>query len=203
MLDNKGFDLWSDHYDETVEIHDNDNAYPFAGYNKILNAIYNCILENSSKNVLDIGFGTATLTLKLYEKGCNIYGQDFSDKMIELAKKKMPNAKLYKGDFSIGLVEELKKRKYDAIIATYALHHLTDKKKVDFIKELLLLNKGCVIYIGDIAFQTRNDLEKCKEKYQEHWDNEEIYFVYDEIKKEFKNSEFIPYSECAGIIKIW
>lgn len=22
MLDDKGFDLWSDHYDETVEIHD-------------------------------------------------------------------------------------------------------------------------------------------------------------------------------------
>lgn len=28
-------------------------------------------------------------------------------------------------------------------------------------------------------------------------------FVYDEIKKELPNSEFIKYSECAGIIKIW
>lgn len=203
MLDNKGFDLWSNHYDETVEIYDSDNEYPFAGYKKILNTIYKCVLESSSKNVLDIGFGTATLTFKLYENGCNIYGQDFSDKMVELAKKKMPNAKLYKGDFSEGLVGELKKQKYDAIIATYSLHHLTDKDKINFIKELLLLNKGCVIYIGDVAFETRNDLEKCKKKYQEHWDNEEIYFVYDEIKKEFKNSEFIPYSECAGLIKIW
>ena len=49
----------------------------------------------------------------------------------------------------------------------------------------------------------KEQLEKCKEQCGEHWDNEEIYFVYDEIKKELPNSEFIKYSECAGIIKIW
>ena len=109
MLNNKGFGLWADNYDKTVEISDNDNTYPFAGYKNILNEIYNCILENSSKNILDIGFGTGTLTTKLYEKGCNIYGQDFSDKMVELAKSKMTNSKLFKGDISKGLVEQLKK----------------------------------------------------------------------------------------------
>lgn len=35
----------------------------------------------------------------------------------------MPNSKLFKGDFSKGLVEELKQQKYDAIIATYSLHN--------------------------------------------------------------------------------
>ncbi len=70
MLDNKGFDLWADNYDETVGISDNDNTYPFAGYKKILSKIYNCVLVSSSKNILDIGFGTGTLTTKLYEKGC-------------------------------------------------------------------------------------------------------------------------------------
>lgn len=204
MLNSKGFDLWADNYDKTVQIADDDNTYPFAGYKKILNEIYNGILESYSKNVLDIGFGTGTLTTKLYEQGCNIYGQDFSDKMIELAKNKMPNSKLFKGDFSKGLVEELKQQKYDAIIATYSLHHLNDKDKINFIKELIkLLHEKAIIYIGDIAFKTREDLEKCKEQSGEHWDNEEIYFVYDEIKKEFVSSEFIKYSDCAGIIKIW
>ena len=204
MLDNKGFDLWADNYDETVGISDYDNTYPFAGYKKILNEIYNCVLKNSSKNILDIGFGTGTLTTKLYEQGYNMCGQDFSDKMVELAKNKMPNSKLFKGDFSKGLVEELKKQRYDAIIATYSLHHLTDKDKIKFIKELIgFLNEYGVIYIGDVAFDTREDLEKCKKQCEEHWDNEEIYFVYDEIKKEFTNSEFVKYSKCAGIIKIW
>ena len=204
MLNSKGFDLWADNYDETVGISDNDNTYPFAGYKKILNDIYNCVLEGYSKNILDIGFGTGTLTTKLYEQGCNIYGQDFSDKMVELAKNKMPNSQLFKGDFSKDLVKELKQQKYDAIIATYSLHHLTDRDKIEFIKKLIgLLNENAVIYIGDVAFNTRRDLEKCKEQCGEHWDNEEIYFVYDEIKREFPNSEFIKYSECAGIIKIW
>jgi len=204
MLDHKGFDLWADNYDKEVGISDNDNTYPFAGYKKILNEIYNCVLESFSKDILDIGFGTGTLTTKLYERGCNIYGQDFSDKMVELAKNRMPNSKLLKGDFSKGLVEELKHKKYDAIIATYSLHHLNDKDKVKFIKELVgLLNENGEIYIGDVAFATRGDLEKCKKQCGEHWDNEEIYFVYDEIKEEFPNSEFIKYSACAGIIKIW
>lgn len=204
MLSDKGFDLWADNYDENVEVSDNDNTYPFAGYKRILNEIYNCVLKGSLKNVLDIGFGTGTLTSKLYENGCNVYGQDFSDKMVNLAKKKMPNSQLFKGDFSKGLVKELKEQKYDAIIATYSLHHLSDKDKVIFLKELLLLlNKGGMIFIGDVAFETRSDLDECKKQCSSHWDNEEIYFVYDEIKNEFENNEFIKYSDCAGIIKIW
>ena len=51
--------------------------------------------------------------------------------------------------------------KYDAIVSTYALHHLTDEAKITFIQQLLpLLNAGGKIFIGDIAFQTREDLEQ-------------------------------------------
>ena len=56
---------------------------------------------------LDIGFGIGTLTTKLYEQECSIYGQDFSSRMIELPSEKMPNAHLYQGDFSKELVESL------------------------------------------------------------------------------------------------
>ena len=139
MLNNKGFDLWANDYDKSVGLSDEDGTYPFAGYKTILNAIYNRVLSVSSKSVLDIGFGTGTLTSKLYEHGCMIYGQDFSDRMIELAQAKMPNAKLFQGDFSNGLVEPLLQQKYDAIIATYSLHHLTDLQKVTFLKSLLML----------------------------------------------------------------
>lgn len=206
MLDNNGFNLWANDYDKEVGISDEDNIYPFAGYKALLNKIYNEILKTSSKNknILDIGFGTGTLTKKLYEKNCNIYGQDFSNKMVEIAQNKMPNSKLYNGDFSKGLVKDLKEIKYDAIIATYSLHHLTDTQKVEFINNELipLLKDNGIIYIGDIAFETRNELEKCKNKYKEHWDNDEIYWVYNEIKDKVLNSSFENISECAGIIKI-
>lgn len=34
MLDNKGFDLWTNDYDKEVGMIDDNNSYPFAGYKK-------------------------------------------------------------------------------------------------------------------------------------------------------------------------
>lgn len=201
MLSSKGFDLWADAYDKSVGFSDEDGTYPFAGYKTILNEIYNRILNTSAKHVLDIGFGTGTLATKLYEHGCVIYGQDFSDRMLELAQEKMPTAKLIQGDFSNGLVEPLLRQKYDAIIATYSLHHLTDMQKVTFLKSLLMLlnDRGC-IYIGDIAFESRIALQKCREEVGNEWDDDEIYFVIDELKAHFPAMHFEQISNCAGLI---
>lgn len=203
MLNNKGFDLWADGYDESVGLSDEDGTYPFAGYKDVLNEIYNRILSCSGKTVLDIGFGTGTLTTKLYEQGCSIFGQDFSERMIELAQEKMPDARLYQGDFTLGLSEELKQNKYDAIIATYSLHHLTDAQKVSFLESLLLLlNEGGNIYIGDVAFKNRMELEACKAQAGDEWDDEEFYFVYDELKKFFPKMKFEQISYCAGVLTL-
>ena len=203
MLSNKGFDLWADDYDESVDISDEENSYPFAGYKMILNEIYNLILEASYKNILDIGFGTGTLISKLYEHGCEISGQDFSEKMFEIAQEKMPDAKLFIGDISSGLVEPLLEHKYDAIIATYSLHHLTDDKKVTFLKDLLnQLNEGGVIYIGDVAFETRAEHDKCRNEVGEAWDEDEFYFIADEMKKYFPEMKFEKFSDCAGLITL-
>lgn len=203
MLDNKGFDLWADGYDKSVGLSDDDNSYPFAGYKEILNQIYNEVLSIEAKKVLDIGFGTGTLTSRLYEKGIEIYGQDFSKEMFDIAKEKMPHAKLYFKDFSHGLDEALLTNKYDAIIATYSLHHLADEDKTNFIKSLLrLLNNGGKILIGDVAFKTRHELEICKNHAGHSWDDEEFYFVYDEMKDKFPTATFNQVSHCAGIITI-
>ena len=203
MLNNKGFDLWADDYDKSVGLSDEDGTYPFAGYKAILNEIYNRVLSASAKTVLDIGFGTGTLTSKLYEQGCEIYGQDFSDRMITLAQEKMPDARLFQGDFSNGLVEPLTQQKYDAIIATYSLHHLTDAQKVTFLENLLsLLNEGGCIFIGDVAFETRAALQKCMEETGDEWDDDEIYFVYDELRAHFPSIQFKQMSDCAGLFTL-
>lgn len=203
MLNERGFDLWADEYDKSVGLSEENGTYPFAGYRDILNFIYNDILIHHGKKVLDLGFGTGTLSKKLYDQGCLIYGQDFSNRMIEISQGKMPMAKLYQGDFWQGLAEPLKEHRYDAVVATYSLHHLSDQDKVSLLQELChLLNEDGVIYIGDIAFRTREDLERCKKKAGDRWDDEEIYFVYDEIKKELPGLRFEPYSSCAGVFMI-
>lgn len=203
MLNSNGFDVWADGYDESVRLADESDAYPFAGYAAILKEIYGRVCASGAKAVLDIGFGTGTLAAKLYQQGCDVFGQDFSSRMIQLAQEKMPRAQLYQGDFSLGLVQELKQRRYDAIIATYALHHLTDEQKVAFFQELLplLQDNGC-IYVGDVAFATRAQLEQCKAQAGDDWDASEIYFVYDELKQAFPQLRFEPVSHCAGLLTL-
>lgn len=203
MLNSNGFDVWADGYDESVRLADENDAYPFAGYATILKEIYGRVCASGAKAVLDIGFGTGTLAGQLYQKGCDVFGQDFSSRMIQLAQEKMPRAQLYQGDFSLGLVQELKQQRYDAIIATYALHHLTDEQKVAFLQELLplLQDNGC-IYVGDVAFATRAQLEQCKAQAGDDWDASEIYFVYDELKQAFPQLQFEPMSHCAGLLTL-
>ena len=203
MLDNKGFDVWAEEYDTSVKLSNEDNTYPFAGYNEIIYKIYKKVISKSNATVLDIGFGTGTLSQKLYQYGCDIYGQDFSLKMIELASNRMPNASLYQGDFTKGVVEQLKQRLYDFIIATYSIHHLKRDEKVKFLHELLsLLNKNGMILIGDVMFETQKELEKCREELLDKWDNDEFYCVVSDLKKEFPNLQFERISFCSGIISL-
>ena len=203
MLDNKGFDVWAEEYDTSVKLSNEDNTYPFAGYNEIIYKIYKKVISKSNATVLDIGFGTGTLTQKLYQYGCDIYGQDFSLRMIELASNRMPNANLYQGDFTKGVVEQLKQRLYDFIIATYSIHHLKRDEKVKFLHELLsLLNKNGMILIGDVMVETQKELEKCREELLDKWDNDEFYCVVSDLKKEFPNLQFERISFCSGIISL-
>lgn len=201
MLSDKGFDLWADGYDQSVELSNDNSVYPFAGYKEVLNKIYVEILSSSQKSILDIGFGTGTLTSKLYDNGCIIFGQDFSQRMIELAQLRMPCARLYCGDFTQGLVQDLMQNKYDAVIATYSLHHLTDPQKVELINSLMsLLNDNGCIYIGDVAFNTQDELQKCREDVGEEWDDDEVYFVFEDMKKSFPGMEFEQMSYCSGVL---
>ena len=171
MLDSKGFDLWADGYDRAVGVSDGENTYPFAGYKEILGRIFRTVMEKPGAAVLDLGFGTGTLAVRLYENGCAVYGQDFSERMIELASEKMPDALLCQGDFAQGLAEPLRGRRYDFIIATYSLHHLADEQKTAFLQSLRRrLNDGGKILIGDIAFETRADMERCRREAGDSWD---------------------------------
>jgi len=203
MLSQQGFNLWADGYDQTVQLSEESNQYPFAGYKEVLNTIFNEVMHIPKSTVLDIGFGTGVLTAKLYDNGHMINGFDFSSKMIEIAKEKMPDANLMEWDLSKGLPTALLHQKYDAIISTYALHHFTDEMKVQYMKELLQhLTPEGKIFIGDIAFNTRADLEKCRKESIGYWDEDEFYFVQDEMSSLLKGVcqlEFYPISHCGGV----
>lgn len=205
MLNNNGFNLWADGYDLSVKLSEEKNEYPFAGYKDVLNNIYNSVKAKSDGKVLDIGFGTGILTKKLYDEGYSIHGIDFSREMIKIAQNKMPNARFSEWDFTNGLPHSFVNEKFDFIISTYAIHHLTDSQKVVFLNGLKeFLEPGGAVIIGDVAFMAKNDLISCKNKNLDIWDNDEIYVVYDLIGPQlcFNIKYFKQVSFCAGIINL-
>lgn len=202
MLSAQGFDLWADGYDQAVGLSDEENTYPFAGYKDVLATLFREIMKRGGGDVLDIGFGTGVLSTRLSQHGCRIFGQDFSPRMVEVTQRKLPTARLYCGNFVDGLVPELKQQRYDAILASYSLHHLTDGEKAAFVGELMdQLKPGGVLLIGDVAFENRAALEACREEAGEDWDEEEIYFVMDEWRSLIPaRMQFEKLSHCAGVI---
>lgn len=206
VLSKQGFNLWADNYDESVKVSEEKNLYPFAGYKKILNTIFNEVMQKKNSKVLDIGFGTGVLISKLYQNGHQIDGLDFSSRMLNIAKPKMPTANLLEWDIQNGLPDEILNNKYDSIISTYTLHHLTDEGKISFIASLLsLLYDDGNIYIGDISFMNREELELCQKENIANWDNDEFYFVSDEIHSSLKNicrCSYYPISHCGGVFVI-
>jgi putative AdoMet-dependent methyltransferase len=163
-------------------------------------------MKKCPSKILDIGIGTGTLSTKLYESGNDMTGIDFSSKMLEIARNKMPKAKLIQFDFTKGLPPELESAKYDFIASTYALHHLTDGEKVVFIKSLLNhLNETGTIIIGDVSFQNRDEMEKCEALSGDEWDDEEFYFIFSELENELNAAcklSYHKFSHCGGIMEI-
>ena len=201
MLDKFGFDLWAEDYDKTVEISESEDEYPFAGYKSVLAYIYDAVRKMKAKKVLDIGFGTAILSKKLYDDGLEIHGQDFSKNMLDIALQKMPKAKLYEGDFAKALDKNILNEKYDAILATYSIHHIIDAEKKDFLMTLIsLLNDDGKIFIGDVSFLDKKSLESCREESRDYWDDDEHYPVYEFIKKDFPKAIFEKISFCSGVL---
>ncbi|GHU44315.1 hypothetical protein FACS1894111_11370 [Clostridia bacterium] len=131
---------------------------------------------------------------------------DFSAEMVSIAKTKMPQANLIQHDFSLGIPQSLNDKKFNFIISTYAIHHLTDEGKISFISSLLeLLEKDGILLIGDVSFKTRKNLEQCRQDSGEDWDNGEHYFVFDEIADKLRDTCSLQYhqlSYCAGVLEI-
>lgn len=203
MLSSEGFNLWAGGYDQSVRVSDEENCYPFAGYKRVLGMIYAGIREMGARQVLDIGLGTGILSGRLYCEGCYVTGIDFSDRMLQIAREKMPDAILIRHDFSTGLPQQLQGEIFDAIICTYAIHHLPDPRKTPFLAQLQKhLDPGGKIFIGDVAFSSRSDLEACRRISGDEWDDEEFYLVADEILPLFPGAHFEPISFCSGILTI-
>ena len=75
--------------------------------------------------------------------------------------------------------------------------------KIQFIQLLkTLLKEGGCILIGDVAFQTAEELAECRRASGGLWDEEELYMVEETMSRKIPNLHFEKLSFCSGVFTI-
>lgn len=141
------FNRWAETYDSTVSGMDEEYKEVFEGYGQILQEVTTRV----NGRILEFGTGTGNLTQFLLANPENhVTGIEPSEKMRETAKKKLPKATIIEGDF---LQFDVPAEPVDAIVSTYAFHHLTDKEKLTAAKMYYtLLKTGGKVVFADTMF---------------------------------------------------
>lgn len=205
VMNHEGFDRWSENYDADVRASDEVEEYPFAAYQAILDKVEELVIAAPGKRVLDLGFGTGQLTQRLYSKGYQIDGLDFSAEMIAIAKERMPEASLIQADFAEGIPKVFEDVSWDSVVMTYSIHHLDLSAQVALIQSLMSrLNPGGSIVIGDVSTATETEMDAAKLKDADLWDEEESYIVVEVLERALPqySMDFSRKSYCSGVLQI-
>ncbi|MEA3440075.1 MAG: methyltransferase domain-containing protein [Chloroflexota bacterium] len=195
------FDKWASGYDDSVE---STNSFPFAGYNKVLDTLIECADVNPGMCVLDLGTGTGNLAGRFVDKGCSIWGIDYSVQMIDRAKQKLPDAVLIRSDILGDWPTELDRR-YDRIVSGYTFHEFDYQTKISLLVRLRnkYLDRYGMILIADIAFESLEKHEFARSRWSNLWDEDEYYWTADETIPACKevgiDANFHPISDCGGV----
>lgn len=138
-------------------------------------------LLNKNDSVLDVGCGSGTKSKYLKQKGLVVTGIDFSEKMIEIAKREIPEGDFYVMDMQD--VEEID-RTFNGIFIQAALLHIPKDKAPGVIQGLSSkLATGGYFYIAvkgkkpgraDEEIKTENDYGYPYERFFSYFDSEEI-----------------------------
>ncbi|MBB6451245.1 ubiquinone/menaquinone biosynthesis C-methylase UbiE [Geomicrobium halophilum] len=107
-------------------------------------------LEN--KEIVDVGCGAGLYTAHLAEKGASITGVDFSEPMLETARKNAPHLRFTKGDAYELPFED---QSIDVVFARAVTHHLDD------LDPFLLEAKRILRVGGHVVIQNRTP-EDCR-----------------------------------------
>lgn len=147
-------------------------------------------LLNPSDSVLDAGCGTGITSKYFIKKGFRVTGIDFSTKMINIAKREVPEAKFQTLDFkNIGELESV----FDGIFMMASLLHVPKQDAQMRIAEISKkLKSGGYFYIGvkEIRSDGVEEETKKEDDYGYPYERFFSYYKIDEIKKYLLDSGF-------------
>lgn len=120
------------------------------GYDEALALVVEKVQLEQNSIVVDIGIGTGNLGSRFLTNGNKVIGIDQSEKMLEICREKHPEIETRKGHF---LALPLLDQSVDAIVSSYALHHLPDEEKLLALAEMIrVLKPHGQICIADLMF---------------------------------------------------
>ena len=197
------FDHWAKDYDRSVQETD---GFPFAGYEDVLNAVVHESAVRAGDRILDLGVGTGALAGRFAALGCEVWGLDFSECMLERARAQFPEARFLKADLLDAWPGELPDC-FDAVVSGYVLHEFGTPDKLKVVTHALKrLSSGASLVIGDIAFKTRALHDAAHAQWANAWDTEEAYWVWEELEPQLREvttrRQFSAYSFCGGVMTL-
>jgi ubiquinone/menaquinone biosynthesis C-methylase UbiE len=150
-----------------------------SNYSKSIDLLKNEITIKD-KSVLDIGTGTGAWAMMfLNNKADVVHGIDFSEKMLEVSKKKHP-----KIHFSTGNAENLSDiddGSFDIVTASYVVHGVKADKRAKMINEMQRIAKEVIvihdfvgktpIFIRFLEFMEQSDYKNFKKNFCEELKN--------------------------------
>jgi cyclopropane fatty-acyl-phospholipid synthase-like methyltransferase len=139
--------------------------------------------------VLDVGCGAGTKSKYLTEKGLEVLGIDFSEKMIELAAKSVPRAKFMVLDMK---ESDALNKTFDGIFMQASLLHIPKKEAPDIIRNIAehSLKSGGYFYVAVKEIKPGRPEEEIKVENDYSYPYERFfsYFTTAEIKNFFQQS---------------
>lgn len=165
-----------DAFNQASQNYDNyrKNAIPY------MDIFYNTAAELTTNyqnpEVLDLGAGTGILTEKIYQKhpNSNITLIDISKQMLDKAQKKFTqnNFQFIEADY----INYNYTQKYDVIVSSLSIHHLTDDEKKKLYKKVydILEEDGIFINADQVQGSTPQTEQKFKDKDKTHLEKQDI-----------------------------
>ena len=161
------------------------------GYGELLPWLAEQVNLRGGERVLELGSGTGNLTRMLLDAWATSASQDpgsvvavdVSGEMTRLAQEKLgPEApvEFVQADF-LEAIEGLD-QKFDRVVSSYSLHHLTTEEKAVLAVELgRVLEVGGRFVVGDLMFESVRERELARERYLERG----LPVVAEAIEEEF------------------
>lgn len=200
------FDEWADTYDQDVV--QGEGQFPFDGYAQVLDEVVRQAHVRPGAAVLDLGIGTGELAARFTRAGAQVYGLDFSPRMLAAAQARDPHLRLVQadllGDWQAALCTAFERTRFGVIASGYAFHHFDLPTKVSLLVRLAAehLEPAGRLVIGDVAFPDAAALEVVRQRWADLWE-EEDYWIADETLSACQaaglQAAYQQISSCGGV----